>query len=214
MIPCETVLALESNRLETPILGLVTADVWHDGRRVIPAGAEVHGRALLDRTRERLGAQNAWHIVWRTNDQDNGEELAVEGLILNREVAGRAQSGSETDGSAGLRGQIVKTGNDRALQLFAASFLAAATGALQEVRPTAGLLGETSVPVTTVRNAALAGTGAVLRDYAQAMRDAIARDGFYLHVPAGKPFYLYVTQPLDRRLATRRIVAAAAPLHP
>ena len=51
LIPCETVVALESNRLETPVIGLVTEDVWHDGRLVIPAGAEVHGRAALDRTR-------------------------------------------------------------------------------------------------------------------------------------------------------------------
>ena len=83
LISCETVVTLESNRLDTPVIGLVTEDVWHNGRRVIPAGAEVHGRAALDRTRERLGAQGTWRIVWRTTDRDNGEELAVEGLALD-----------------------------------------------------------------------------------------------------------------------------------
>jgi uncharacterized protein YcgL (UPF0745 family) len=34
----------------------------------------------------------------------------------------------------------------------------------------------------------------VLRENASQLRDAITRDGFYLRVPAGKPFYLYVTQ--------------------
>ena len=92
---------------------------------------------------------------------------------------------------------------DRELKLFAATFLATATAALQESRPTAGLLGESSVPTTTARNAVLAGTGAVLREQAQAIRDSIARDGFYLRVPAGKPFYLYLTQTLDRSQARR-----------
>lgn len=201
LIPCETVVALESNRLETPIIGLVTEEVWHNGRRVIPAGAEVHGRAALDRARERLGAQGQWRIVWRTSDTDNGSELAVEGLVLDREHDPAFGGWGAQDGSAGLRGQIVKTNDDRELKLFAATFLASATAALQDNRLTTGLLGEASLPAATARNAVLAGTGAVLREYAQAMREAIARDGFYLRVPAGKPFYLYVTQTLDRSQA-------------
>jgi hypothetical protein len=31
MIPCETVVTLESNRLATPVIGIVTEDVW-EGR--------------------------------------------------------------------------------------------------------------------------------------------------------------------------------------
>ena len=203
LIPCETVVALESNRLGTPVIGLVTEDVWHDGRLVIPAGAEVHGRASLDRARERLAAQGEWKIVWRTPDRNNGTELAVQGLALDREWDGDTQQWGERDGSAGLRGQIVKTDNDRELKLFAATFLATATAALQETRPTAGLLGESSVPAATARNAVLAGTGAVLREHSLAIRESIARDGFYLRVPAGKPFYLYLTQTLDRSQARR-----------
>lgn len=211
LIPCETVVALESNRLETPVIGLVTEDVWHDGRLVIPAGAEVHGRASLDRARERLAAQGEWRIVWRTPDRDNGTELAVQGLALDREWNADTQKWGERDGSAGLRGQIVKTDNDREIKLFAATFLATATAALQESRPTAGLLGESSVPTATARNAMLAGTGAVLREQALAIRESIARDGFYLRVPAGKPFYLYLTQTLDRSQARRNPVLAQTP---
>jgi type F conjugative transfer system protein TrbI len=216
LVPCETVIALESNRLETPVIGLVTEDVWHAGKLLIPAGAEVHGRASIDRARERLAAQGEWRIVWRTPDRDNGAELAVQGLALDREVDSDSRLWGEHDGSAGLRGQIVKTDNDRELTLFAATFLATATAALQETRPTAGLLGESSAPTATARNAVLAGTGAVLREHAQAMREAIARDGFYLRVPAGKPFYLYLTQTLDRSQARRGPVVAhaAAPSHP
>lgn len=211
LIPCETVVALESNHLDTPIIGLVTEDVWHDGRLVIPAGAEVHGKAALDRTRERLAAQGSWRIVWRTPDRDNGTELQAEGIVLDREFDATTGAWGEHDGSAGLRGQVVKTEDDRELKLFAATFLATATAALQDVRPTTGLLGESSVPVATARNAVLAGTGAVLREYAQSLREAISRDGFYLRVPAGKAFYLYVTQTLDRSQSTRVVAAAPSP---
>ena len=210
LIPCETIVALESNRLETPIIGLVTEDVWHNGRLVIPAGAEVHGRASLDRARERLAAQGAWRIVWRTPDGDNGTELLTDGIVLDREFDAATKTWGEHDGSAGLRGQVVRTDSDRELKLFAATFLATATAALQDTRPTAGLLGESSVPTTTARNAVLAGTGAVLREYAQAIRESIARDGFYLRVPAGKPFYLYLTETLDRSHARRSAAVAQA----
>ena len=210
LIPCETVVTLESNRLETPVIGLVTEDVWHDGRLVIPAGAEVHGRASLDRTRERLAVEGAWRIVWRTLDAANGTELSVTGLALDRESNVATGQWGEHDGSAGLRGEILKTSDDRELKLFAATFLSTATAALQDTRSVAGLIGESAVPATTARNASLAGTGAVLREYAQQLRDAIARDGIYLRVPSGKPFYLYVTETLDRSHATR----GAAALHP
>ena len=213
LIPCETVVALESNHLETPIIGLVTEDVWHNGRLIIPAGAEVHGHAALDRTRERLAAQGGWRIVWRTPDADNGTELAVEGLALDREFDARTKSWGEHDGSAGLRGQVVKTDGDRELKLFAATFLATATAALQDTRTSTGLLGESALPATTARNATLAGTGAVLREYAQTMREAIAKDGFYLRIPAGKAFYLYVTEKLDRSQTghTASLAAASPP---
>jgi hypothetical protein len=38
----------------------------------------------------------------------------------------------------------------------------------------------------------------VLGAYAQQIYDSIQRDGFYVRVPAGKQFYLYVTQTIDK----------------
>lgn len=203
LIPCETVVTIESNRLETPIIGLVTEDVWAGGRIVVPAGAEVHGKASLDRARERLAVAGQWIIVWRTADNRNGEELPVQGLALDRERDPVTETWGLHDGSAGLRGEILRTGDDRELKLFAATFVATATAALQSTRTSAGVLGEVIAPAATVRNATLAGTGAILREYADRLREAIARDGFYVRVPAGKPFYLYVTQSLNADQARR-----------
>lgn len=203
LIPCETVVTIESNRLETPVIGLVTEDVWAEGRIVIPAGAEVHGRAALDRARERLAVTGQWVIVWRTGDSRNGGELAVQGLALDRERDAKTGAWGLHDGSAGLRGEILRSGDDRELKLFAATFLASATGALQATRASAGAFGDVIVPAATVRNATLAGSGAILREYADRLKEAVAKDGFYVRVPAGKPFYLYVTQTLDADQARR-----------
>jgi hypothetical protein len=194
MIPCAMVSALESNRLDTPVIGLVTEDVWDSGTVVIPAGAEVHGRAGLDRTRERIAVQGPWRIVWRSTAGD-ARSVEVSGIALERQMV--AGHWGDADASAGLRGEVVKTDDDRELRLFAATFLASATAALQDNRLTSGLLGEMNVPAASARNAVLAGSAAVLREQAQAIREAIARDGFYLRVPAGKQFYVYVTQTIE-----------------
>jgi hypothetical protein len=44
----------------------------------------------------------------------------------------------------------------------------------------------------------LQGAQNVLGTYAQQILDTIQRDGFYVRVPAGKEFYLYVTQTIDK----------------
>src|SRR5438067_44326 len=56
LVQCELVVTVDSSSINTPIIGLVTEDVWHDGRLIIPAGAEVHGTAKLDRVRERIAS--------------------------------------------------------------------------------------------------------------------------------------------------------------
>ena len=121
----------------------------------------------------------------------------MQGLALDREDRPIGLH----DGSAGLRGDVLRSNDWHEVQLFAATFLATATAALQDTRTIATLLGETVTPTATARNATLAGTGAVLREYANQIRQSIERDGIYVRVPAGKPFYLYVTQKLERSTA-------------
>jgi len=38
----------------------------------------------------------------------------------------------------------------------------------------------------------------VLQTYAQQIYDSIQKNGFYIRVPSGKQFYLYVLQTIDR----------------
>ena len=205
MIPCETVITIDSAKIETPIIGFVTEDIWHDGKLIIPAGAEVHGKAQVDPSRERIASDNNWILVWRTTDRMNGAELPLHGVALDMERNETTGTWQLTDGSAGLKGDILKTDNWAEIKLFAATFLSAATTGLEDTTSSSNALtGQTTeTPLSTPKNAALAGSSAVLNQYAKQILDSIKRDGFYVRVPAGKQFYLYVTQTIDLDNAKR-----------
>jgi hypothetical protein len=189
LIPCELIVTVDSARMRTPIIGLVTEDVYHLGRLVIPAGTEVHGTAQTDPTRERLASGSHWTLVWR-----NGEELSLNGVALDREQNPDGTGWGITDGSAGLRGRIIKSDDLAEIKLFAAAFLSGAAGALTERQQT--VFGP--IATQTVQNGSLQGAEDVLGTYAKQILDSIQRDGFYVRVPAGKQFYLYVTQTIDQ----------------
>ena len=195
LISCETVTTVDSASIQTPIIGLVTENVYFGGKLIIPAGTEVHGMAQTDRQRERIAGNTSWTFVWQ-----NGEEMRIKAIALDREFDNSTnQSGwAITDGSAGLRGQLIKSDNLADIKLFAATFLSGAASALTEKQQT--VFGPINSP--TLNNAPFAGAQAVLQTYAQQILDSIQKNGFYVRVPSGTQFYLYVLQTIDRADAT------------
>ena len=189
LIPCETVITVDSSSIATPIIGLVTQDIYHRGRLVIPAGTEVHGTAQTDRSRERIASGGSWTLVWQT-----GEELRLKAIALDREFSNEQSGWGITDGSAGLRGRIIKSDAYEDIKLFAATFLSGAAAAVTEKEAT--LFG--TFDRRSLDNAPLKGAQQVLDTYARRIQEAIQRDGFYVRVPSGKQFYLYCLQSLDR----------------
>jgi len=190
LIPCETVITVDSASIQTPIIGLVTENIYYGGKLVIPAGTEIHGTTQTDHQRERIASGNTWTFIWQ-----NGMEMQIKAIALDREFDDETnQSGwAITDGSAGLRGEIIKSDNLADIKLFAATFLSGAASALTEKQQT--VFGPVNSP--TLNNAPFAGAQAVLQTYAQQIFDSIQKDGFYVRVPSGKQFYLYVLQTID-----------------
>jgi hypothetical protein len=80
------------------------------------------------------------------------------------------------------------------IKLFAATFLSGAADALTEKEQT--VFG--TMTSRSLNNAPFEGAQKVLSVYAQRIYEAIQRDGFYVRVPSGKQFYLYVLQTIDR----------------
>jgi len=191
-LQCQLVNTLESLAPQTPIIGLVTKPLFHQGRLIIPAGAEVHGQAQLDRARERVVSTGPWTVVLQT-----GEQLVVPGVALDREFAADGSGWGLTDGSAGIRGEILRSGSLEEVKLFLATALSGLATGFQQTRETPfGFRLQGSV-----RNAGLAGANQVMNTYAQRITEAIQRDGLYVRVPAGKQFYVYVTDAIDRSKA-------------
>jgi len=190
LVPCELIITVDSSSIQTPIVGLVTEDVFHHGQLIIPAGTEVHGAAQVDRARERIASNGRWTFVWQ-----DGQELNVSGLALDRDQDADTGTWGITDGSAGLRGKLLKTDNLAEVKLFVASLLSGAASAFTETRTSA--FGTFAVP--SLQNAPLMGAQSVLDRYAQQILQTIERDGFYVRVPAGKQFYLYITQTVDEK---------------
>ena len=190
LIPCETVVTVDSSSIQTPIIGLVTENIYFAGKLVIPAGTEIHGTAQTDHQRERIASGNSWTLIWQ-----NGLEMQIKAIALDREFENNTnQTGwAITDGSAGLRGELIKSDNLADIKLFAATFLSGAASALTEKQQT--VFGPINSP--TLNNAPFAGAQSVLQTYAQQILDSIQKNGFYVRVPSGKQFYLYVLQTID-----------------
>ena len=195
LIPCETIITVDSSSIQTPIVGLVTENIYYGGKLIIPAGTEVHGMAQTDRQRERIAGNTSWTFVWQ-----DGQEMRLKAIALDREFDNETnQSGwGITDGSAGLRGEIIKSDNLADIKLFAATFLSGAANAVTEKKET--VFGPVNAP--SLNNAPFQGAQAVLQTYAQQIYDSIQKNGFYVRVPSGKQFYLYVLQTIDRADAT------------
>lgn len=188
LVPCELIITVDSSSIQTPIIGLVTEDIFHHGQLIIPAGTEAHGTAQVDRARERIASNGRWTLVWQ-----NGQELNVTGLALDHDRDPDTGTWGITDGSAGLRGKLLKTDNLAEIKLYVAALLSGAAEAFTDRQVSA--FGTFALP--SLQNAPLKGAQAVLDRYAQQILTAIERDGFYVRVPAGKQFYLYITQTVD-----------------
>ena len=204
LLRCELVNAVESTNIETPIIGLITEDVWQAGRLVLPAGTEVHGLAQKTAARERIGSERQWVLVFQ-----DGKELPLSGTVLDYAPDGtKGDQWGETDGSAGLRGYMIAADKYAEAKAVLAAMISAGAGAFPSmtniISPLTG--GVTQVQNGGYQDAVAAGIQAGGQIYSQRLLEGLKNDPYYVRVPAGTTFYLYVSQTVD--LAKARISAA------
>jgi hypothetical protein len=232
MVRCKLVNTIDSSSITTPIVGLVTDDLTWGGKIIIPKCSEVHGVAQVDKSRERIAAEGAWTFtLYDQADPGLGRELVVKGLALDREddpefkkllvgatvVDSVSKTWGITDGSSGLRGVVIRSNNAEALQLFVACFISGIAQSVQgsvtnvfgQTVPSPNASGAGGVSGSLI-NPPAQGVEAVMDRYAQMVMDSIEKDGFFIRVPAGKLFYVYVTEDI---LTGKATVGGAARLH-
>ena len=210
LVRCQLINTVDSASIETPIIGLVENDVWWDGKIIIHKCSEVHAIAQIDKSRERIASEGAFTFILHDPDDPGfGRELVVKGIALDREDDPSFLTYGITDGSSGLRGMVIKTDKMAEVKLFVASLIsgvsqglaATTTDAFGNVVNNPNGRGVANLPGTVI-NPVVGGAQAVLDRYAQLIEDAIERDGFFVRVPAGKQFYVYVRQAIDLNKAT------------
>jgi hypothetical protein len=224
MVKCKLVNTIDSSNISTPIIGLVTDDLIWNGKVIIPRCSEVHGLAQVDKSRERIAAEGAWtFVLFDKDDPGLGRELVLKGQALDREddpefkrlmvgmttVDPAVKSWGITDGSAALRGVVLKSNNANILSMFIACFISGIANSVQgsvtnifgQTVASPNVSGAGGVPGYVI-NPVAQGAEGVIDHYAQLVMDSIEKDGYFIRVPSGKLFYVYVTEDILTGKAT------------
>jgi Bacterial conjugation TrbI-like protein len=200
LVQCQLVNTVDSSDLQTPIIGLVTDDLWWNGKKIIPANSEVHTQAAVDTVRERIASRGDITFILNEPDRE-GRELVVSGTVLDMERDDAIDSYGISDGSAGLRGEVIKTRKYDEIKFWAASVLSAFSGSAGNVFGNRVYTNNNSLGLSALQNGVVtplsAGTQTALDRYAETVLNSIERDGFFIRVPAAKRFYVYVTESID-----------------
>lgn len=197
LIPCRLVSTIETRNMQSPVIALTTANVFHHGRLIIPANTEIHGTVGASREGDRVAANNAWRFVFGqgVNDPDNGKELPFSAVVLHSAVD---DGSKQQELSAGFRGVLYERDPDELKKLFGYT-------ALRE--------GYNLAKDATLNRQRNTGDGLQMNNVGQATDAPIDRwidnqfqrlgnDSYFLRVAGGTAFYLYTTQPLDVGKAT------------
>ena len=204
LIPCELINTIDSANTETPIIGLVTENVYNEGKLLISAGTEVHGNARSTPIRDHIATGNSWIFVWRSKSQNNGKELRVKGIALeDGRLAGfEGRKWSLTDGSAGIKGYTVDNRKWSELKAIALKMLSGIGQGMYKSN-IVGMAGGAATIASggTWTDSLGKGLEGSADLYADMMLSKIIQDGFFVRCPAGTTFYLYIEQTIDMRKA-------------
>lgn len=193
LLKCKLVNTVDSANIETPVIAILLEDVWQNGELVIPANTLVHGTARAGRIRDRINAAGTWRFVWQ-----DGRELVFSGIALDREYEHDIDGYGITDGSAGMKGRLMAADNLQELKMLAAAALSGFARGTQDRTQTA--FGTTITG--SVSNGVREGVGDVFDLYAQRTLRDLEENGYFVRVPAGKEFYVYVIQSVNPEDAT------------
>jgi hypothetical protein len=193
LLKCKLVNTVDSANIDTPIIALLLEDVWQNGKRVLPANTLIHGTAKAGRLRDRVNAQGVWRLVWH-----DGRELSFNGTALDREYHQEVDGYGITDGSAGIRGRVLATDDLQELKMLASAALSGFARGTQD--RTQNALGTTITG--SVSNGVREGVGEVFELYAQRTLKEIEDQGYFVRIPAGKEFYVYVLETVDSQKAS------------
>ena len=193
LIKCSLVLTVDSSSLQTPVLAEITEDVWQNKKLIIPAGTLAYGFAGKGHVRDRIDVSGTWDLIFK-----DGREYQLRGLALDREVDTINGGYGLTDGSAGIKGQVLESDEYGDLKIFLATAIGAvANNSLQTTNQGFG-----NSITNSAQNVPLQGGQAVLDRYARRIEESQEGDGTYVRVSAGTEFYIFPLNVVEPQLAS------------
>lgn len=200
LVKCELVNTIDTSNLTSPIIAIVSEDVEHNGKVIIPANTELHGLAAKSPMRDRVGTQTTWRFVWRSLDNNNGKELEVKGTALANTKSPDGEYWAIDDGSAGIPGLVIDNRDEQLLKALAAIAIKGAGQGLKNQTLTTVGDNSTAISYEDTANAILGNMFEESGDFiAQQILDTIKKQGYYVRCGAGTTFYLYVMQTIDMK---------------
>lgn len=202
LLDCKLVNTLESNIDGTPLIALVIEDLWWtnaQGKRklVIPAGTEVHGK-MGSCVRNRMMSDGNFILVWQITSGQVGMELQLRGRVLEKSnQAGDKSKATITDMAAGIPGRVMGNANLNEMLQYTMAF---ARG-LAEGFETSKTFDNGSTIVTendgSTKNALAKAFESLSNVALENITDKISKESYYVRIPAGTEFYLYIEQVTD-----------------
>ncbi len=193
LIKCSLVLTVDSSSLQTPVLAEITEDVWENKKLIIPAGTLAYGFAGKGHVRDRIDVSGTWNLIFK-----DGREYQIRGLALDREKDANGDGFGLTDGSAGIKGQILESDEYGDLKIF----LATAIGAVANNSLSTTNQGFGNSVTNSAQNVPLQGAQAVLDRYARRIEESQQGDGTFVRVAAGSEFYIFPLNVVEPQLAS------------
>ena len=187
LLDCKLVNTLESNVDGTPLIAIVIKDLWWtnaQGERklIIPAGTEVHGK-MGSCVRNRMMSDGNFILVWQITSGQVGMELQLQGRVLEKSnQAGDKSKATITDMAAGIPGRVMGNGLSEGFETTK-TFDNGSTIVTENDGSTKNALAKA---FETLSNVAL-----------ENITDKISKESYYIRVPAGTEFYLYIEQVTD-----------------
>lgn len=223
LISCTLVNTIESNNTQTPLIGMVTEDLWWENsqgekRLVIPAGTEVIGTANAGNpTRNRITSGNSFVLVFQPTTDKCGFELNLNGFVLEKSThPGNKNLAAISDMTAGLPGRVIA---NEGLTKMAAYTMAALQGVAAGFKTSSVYSTSAGVVVSedgTTQNAMATGMENFAKYALNDLTDMISKQSYFVRVPAGTEFYLFVTQVIDlekAKIANTKFNKKPAPSH-
>ncbi|MBK8041112.1 MAG: TrbI/VirB10 family protein [Verrucomicrobiaceae bacterium] len=192
LIKAALVITVDSSSIQTPVLGLVVEDVYWNHQLVLPAGTQVHAKAGGGRTRDRIEVKGNFTFIW-----DDGREYSISGIALDHE---KLTDGTfaVTDGSAGIRGRVIKNDEYAEVKILIAEALQGIMNNNQQQFQTIYGL----APQNTTRNAALGGGSQAASAYSGMLTQKLSQDLDFVRVAAGTTFYIYTLDVFEPEMAS------------